>query len=162
MAVVADLTKAPVVHTSSVLERVASGSRVTSTLQCLVVSGNELRREMLAKSAAEAGWETVTCGDAPHAWAVVQRERFELALVDLAGLATRESGFRELTEHVISSQKTLLVICGNEGNPSEEIWARQLGAWLYLPGVSQSSDIQTLCEEARPVAEKLMSGRALV
>jgi hypothetical protein len=47
------------------------------------------------------------------------------------------------------------VICGNEGRPQEEIWARQLGAWLYLPGVVESDDVAMLCGEARQIAEQL-------
>jgi hypothetical protein len=39
----------------------------------------------------------------------------------------------------------------------EEIWARQLGAWMYLPGVNDHSDVAMLCGEARNAAEKLSS-----
>ena len=43
----------------------------------------------------------------------------------------------------------LLVICGSEDNVDEELWARQLGAWLYLPGVCDGDSLTSLCVEAR-------------
>ena len=36
----------------------------------------------------------------------------------------------------------------------EEIWARQLGVWLYLPGVVDDSDLSSLFEEGRAVASR--------
>jgi hypothetical protein len=49
----------------------------------------------------------------------------------------------------------LLVICGRDGDAMQEIWAHQLGAWLYLPGVDISGDLAMLCSQARMVVEKL-------
>ena len=44
----------------------------------------------------------------------------------------------------------LLVICGHEGEVEEEIWARQLGVWLYVPGLSNApaEDLSLLCQQA--------------
>ncbi len=39
-----------------------------------------------------------------------------------------------------------------------EIWSRQLGVWMYLPGVDDESDIAMLCGEARNAVEKLNGG----
>ena len=49
----------------------------------------------------------------------------------------------------------LLIVCGTEGNPLEEIWAWQLGVWLYLAGVDLNCDVESLCSEARQVTNKL-------
>jgi hypothetical protein len=35
------------------------------------------------------------------------------------------------------------------------VWVRQLGAWLYLPGVVDSNNFALLCGEARHIAERL-------
>jgi ActR/RegA family two-component response regulator len=115
---------------------------------------------MLSRAANDAGWDTVVCTGAAKAWNTVQRQRFQMALVDLEFAASQVEAFKELTEHFNSTQGALLMVCGKEGNALEEIWARQLGAWLYLPGVSQESDVRALCEDAVPVVEKL-TGQAL-
>ncbi len=143
---------APVVGVSS---RSASTCDVRqSTVRCLVVSPKVQRLEMLSRAAEAAGWEVVACVAASDGWAVHQRERYELAIVDLDGLDSEAaSELRSLGEGVAASS-ALLMLCGNEGDALEEIWARQQGAWLYLPGVSDASDVSSLCEQARGVVER--------
>ncbi len=109
---------------------------------------------MLNKAARSGGWETVVCPDSEAGWLTLTRQRFQLAMIDMDGVSTTE-GLRQLCEEIAEAKKMLLMLCGNEGNALEEIWARQLGAWLYLPGVSEANDVAALCAEARPVAEKL-------
>jgi hypothetical protein len=124
--------------------------------QCLILSGQSSRREMLNRAAETAGWEPVVCPDAETAREQIGRMFLQLAIVDMVPLAGREPpGYRELTEKLARLGGLLLVICGNEGRPQEEIWARQLGAWLYLPGVVESDDVAMLCGEARQIAEQL-------
>jgi hypothetical protein len=48
-----------------------------------------------------------------------------------------------------------MIVCGNEGRIEEEMWVRQAGAWLYLPGVTESSNFALLCGEARQIAQRL-------
>ncbi len=110
---------------------------------------------MLDKAARTADWETVVCPGSEAGWLALKRQRFQLALVDMDGVQAADD-LRRLCEDIAQSKKTLLMLCGNEGNALEEIWARQLGAWLYLPGVTQGNDLVALCAEARPVAEKLL------
>ena len=129
-------------------------ARITSTFQCLVVSMSGSRRSMLEHAAQDAGWSTVVCGDVRAAWMAIKRQRFHLAVIDLDG-ADAVSELRELSQEVTLTSNSLLMLCGNEGNALEEIWARQLGAWLYLPGVTEGNDVSALCAEAKPVAEKL-------
>lgn len=136
-------------------------TKQTATFQCLVVSAHDTMREMLTRSVNEAGWDAVVCSDAGDARTAVQRDRFQMALVDLQDLTLDETAsFRQLSERIASSPGPLLVLCGNEGDGMEEIWARQLGAWLYLPGVDLDSDLMSLCAEALPVAEKLIGDSA--
>jgi len=42
-----------------------------------------------------------------------------------------------------------VVICGSADSVDEELWARQLGVWLYLPGVTEGDSLTSLCIEAR-------------
>ena len=160
MSLVAQQYRESVASTVSVLKPTVKQDKPTTTIQCLILSASQSRREMLSRAANEAGWDTVVCADATNAWSIVQRQRFEMALIDMEFAASDASAFKELTEHVSVSQKALLMVCGEEGNASEEVWARQLGAWLYLPGVSQESDVRALCKEALPVVEKL-TGKSL-
>ena len=93
--------------------------------------------------------------DAEVARLAASRIRFRLAVVDLQ--RTRGSppaGLRELCEALAAEGTALLVVCGNDGDAVEEIWAHQLGAWLYLPSVEADSDLTMLCEQARTVVEK--------
>lgn len=137
------------------LSQATANRKRTATFQCLVVSPSTSRREMLSQAANEAGWDTVTCAGADRGWTAIQRERFQLALIDMQEPTADESEYRDLAEQISENSKTLLVLCGKEGDASQEIWARQTGAWLYLPGVSQNSDVTALCDQAMPVAEKL-------
>lgn len=140
------LTAAPV--------RTKQARKQLSDFQCLVVSTRSKRRMMLEEAAVEGGWDAIVCDEVQNAWTAVKRQKFGLALVDLDGVESPEE-LKELTEEVAKMKDTLLVLCGNEGEALEEIWARQLGVWLYLPGVTAGSDLISLCEQARPVVEKL-------
>jgi CheY-like chemotaxis protein len=140
--------------TNTATARVKQSAKRLQTFQCLVASANQARREMLSKSATAAGWESLVCSDPLQAWAAMHRETFQMSVVDLQGQAPAVD-FRELCEQLASQRNMLLMICGNEGEATEEIWARQLGTWLYLPGVSIESDLESLCLEGRSIAERL-------
>ena len=128
-------------------------AKAIQTYQCLVVSGNPERAEMIERAAAEGGWRTVICTDAATALTHLSRSFVHLAVVDLEGAASRS--FRPVLEQLTARGGLLLIVCGNEGNLEEEIWVRQLGAWLYLPGVAENSNLALLCGEARQIAERL-------
>jgi hypothetical protein len=86
----------------------------------------------------------------------------QLAVVDLAGPAgVVPEGMPELVEYLAGVSDLLLVVCGHEGRPHEELWVRQLGTWLYLPGLEDVSDLGSLCSEARDLAERLVATQQL-
>jgi hypothetical protein len=125
-------------------------------LHCLVVAEDTSRQEFFQQQAAEAGWEVTVCPDAISANLATNRFRHALVIVDLEGLEAGSAGsLRTLTEQLSDDSQRLLVVCGSEGNPLEEIWARQFGVWLYLAGVDPTCDVTSLCLAARPIAEKL-------
>lgn len=128
--------------------------------QCLVVATRAARRDGLSSAARDGGWVTVSCRDAAEARHCVQTMYLQLAVVDLDGAGgTVPTGFPELVEYLASVSDLLLVVCGHEGRPHEELWVRQLGTWLYLPGLEDGSELATLCGEARELAERMIASR---
>ncbi len=131
-----------------------------SELQCLIVSECLTRREMLMRAANEAGWDAIVCADPQNAIVESRRMVVQLALIDTRGHGGPiPEGFRHLCEHLSGRSRLLLAVCGREGDVQEEIWARQLGAWLYLPGIEDGDDIASLCIEASAIAKRSATPR---
>jgi hypothetical protein len=122
---------------------------------CLVVSTSARRAQLLVRGAHEDHWATIVCNCAEDALRQTVRQRVQLALVDLqsAPLA-RVQALKQLVEQ-LAARRVLLAVCGKSDDPTGEVWSRQLGVWMYLPGVDSQSDIALLCAEARHVLEKL-------
>lgn len=151
----------PSIHSQSAasqseLDPVQRRATRVSLLQCLVVSPSGQRSRWFRRGAEAGGWQAMEFQDAEAARLAASRIRFRLAVVDLGRTDCKPPpGLRELCETLAAEGTALLVICGNDGDAVEEIWAHQLGAWLYLPGVDADSDLKMLCEQARVVVEKL-------
>ncbi|MCA9187395.1 MAG: hypothetical protein R3E01_15670 [Pirellulaceae bacterium] len=125
--------------------------RLTNAVSCLVASTDARRRKTLSRGAGRAGWKCVDCASA-EAFAEAMRQRFQLALMDIVG--PQSQSFREIGKQLARETNTLIVVCGDESQPTDEIWARGLGAWLYLPGLGTIDDLAQLCHEARMVVDK--------
>jgi DNA-binding NtrC family response regulator len=128
-------------------------AKAAGTFSCLIVSPDRRRGEMLERAAAEGGWKTCLCLDPKSAHAHIGRSFVHLAVVDLEGESPQS--LRPLLEQLTRTGGLLVIVCGNEGDLDEEVWVRQLGAWLYLPGVVETSNLALLCGEARQIAERL-------
>ncbi|MGD9645646.1 MAG: hypothetical protein AB7U73_08035 [Pirellulales bacterium] len=137
-------------------QTVRTARRANDRLQCLVLAVDGRRRQELAAAAREAGWLALECDDAPSALMCLQRMLVGLALVDLDQVPGGDrQELRSAVEALAAQSGLLIVLCGQEGAPQEEIWARQLGVWLYLPGVTDGTELAVLCSEAIPLAERL-------
>jgi hypothetical protein len=124
--------------------------------ECLVVATDDQRQRMLFNAARDAGWNACLCANPQLADAQLQRTLFRLGVVDLQGLTPqRRSGFLDIAQRLSRMSQLLLVICGNESLIEEEIWARQQGAWLYLPGVTYGEDLEMVYSEARQLTDRL-------
>jgi ActR/RegA family two-component response regulator len=134
-------------------------SKLVSTYQCLIVSADSKRRDMLERAAMEGGWKTLLCADASTALTMVNRSLVQLAIVDLE--SQRAESLRPVVERFQVSNGLLLIVCGNEGDVEEEVWVRQLGTWLYLPGVVDDGNLSLLCGEARQIAERLSQSKVI-
>jgi hypothetical protein len=125
----------------------------TQVGKCLIVSTDIAKRETISLAATEAGWDTIVCADEASAMKAVLRNRFQMAWIDLDG-SPACSAARELCQAVAALSQVLLVVCGHEHDAEEETWARQLGVWLYLPGLSldHPRELCEVCEQAQWVA----------
>ena len=123
--------------------------------QCMIVSQDTVRCGLLRQAAEDSDWETIVCTDAETAMLVAVRSLLQLAIVDLESAdGQRPRGFDPLLQQLAQTSDVLLIACGNDGNIQEEIWARQLGVWLYLPAVIDLDGMTTMCDEARQIADR--------
>jgi hypothetical protein len=125
---------------------------------CLVVSMAPRRAQWLVRAAHDEQWATIVCNTAEDALRQSVRQRVDLALVDLqSALPAQEKVLRVLVEQLAARNGPLLAVCGKPDDTTGEVWSRQLGVWMYLPGVDSQSDIALLCAEARNILQKLTS-----
>jgi len=136
--------------------RAASSRGAPVALQtCLVVSASARRAQLWVRAAHEQQWETIVCSTADDAVRQAVRHRIELALVDLQSVPRQEEGpLRQLVQRLAAREGPLLAVCGRPNDTTGEVWSRQLGVWMYLPGVDGESDISLLCGEAKNILQK--------
>ena len=124
-------------------------------LKSLVVSGDAGLRGRLGTMSELGGFSACDMpADASDFRSVIDGD-YQLVIVDIARpLGDRVSDTVEIAEEFAGRPGTLLVVCGSDDSVDEELWARQLGAWVYLPGVSGGDALMSLFAEARRVAER--------
>jgi len=152
------MASTPQPATAAQIKQVEKGpSPATGLLRhCLVVAAEADRREALSWAALQGGWKTVPCIDVPTAEDCFRRMFLQLAVVDLqrSRQVPREH-LEKLIESLAQSSNMLLVVCGDEGNLEQEIWARQVGVWMYVPGIEHGSELKTLLSEAHCLAKRM-------
>lgn len=123
---------------------------------CLVVSASARRAQLWVRAAHEEQWATIVCTTADDANRQAVRHRIDLALIDLQSAPVEfEPRLRSFVQQLASRDGPLLAVCGKPDDTTGEVWSRQLGVWMYLPGVDSQSDIALLCGEARNILKKL-------
>ena len=134
---------------------VVRGGRKPGLLKCLVVSGDEELRHRLDTMSELSGWSACeTPADASELRPAVECD-FHLVIADIARpLGERVSDTVEAVEEFAGRSGTLVVVCGSGECVDEELWARQLGAWVYLPGISGGDALMSLFAEAGRVVER--------
>jgi DNA-binding response OmpR family regulator len=127
----------------------------------LVVSTSASRAQLWVRAAHEEYWATVVCTTGDDAIRQSVRQRVDLALIDLqSACAEQVERLRSLVQQLAARPGPLLAVCGKPDDTSGEVWSRQLGVWMYLPGVDGHSDIALLCGEARNILKKLNENAA--
>ena len=136
--------------------------RAPAALQtCLVVSTSARRAQLWVRAAHEEHWATIVCNTADDAMRQSVRQRVELALIDLQSAPReQENVLRTLVQQLAARGGPLLAVCGKPDDTTGEVWSRQLGVWMYLPGVDSQSDIALLCGEARNILQKIAAHAA--
>jgi len=124
-------------------------------MDCLVVSGNGRFRNRLESVADLSGCTSCVSPEDATELADAVNGEFQLVIVDIAHpLGDRVNDTVEVAEEFAGRPGTLLVVCGSEDSLEEELWARQLGAWVYLPGVTSGDALVSLFTEARWLGER--------
>jgi hypothetical protein len=141
--------------------RPPTGRKAPAALQtCLIVSTSARRTQLFVRAAHAEHWATIVCTSADEALRQTVRQRVQLALVDLQSApASGLSPLKQLVEQ-LAARRMLIAVCGRPEDLASEVWSRQLGVWMYLPGIDCESDISLLCAEARGILEKLAAGSA--
>jgi len=119
-------------------------------LQCLVVSWSDKRGELLRSVAENESWQAAVCEDVQEFLRSVFQLDVPLTIVDLPPRGAASYGqLREMATQACSLNRSLLVVCGAGNDRDEEMWARQLGAWAYLPEATDISGLRMVFAEAR-------------
>ena len=149
-------TSVPATLASSDPVRGVTRAAPAALRMCLVVSASPQRSQILLRAAQQEHWATIVCRSADEAARQAVRNRIQLALVDMQSVpAGQERAFRKLIEQLAARDGPLVAVCGKPNDTVGEVWSRQLGVWMYLPGVDSESDIALVCYEARSIVEKL-------
>lgn len=138
------------------------GRKVAAGGACLVISADGLKRMMFGQSAERCGWQQVVCEDTASALEHLESGNVGMVLIDTAstGDASLEAQ-RWLVERLAENKKVLTVVCGRTSDSQEEIWARELGVWMYLPGVAPESEIDPMLLAGREISARMHQRQAV-
>lgn len=135
--------------------RVVARSAPPQLLRCMVVSLSADRRRLIRTAAEAQTWDAIVCRDAGEFLRTAFKRSVPLIVVDLpdaSSLAYCEiKGVVEQAKQITSS---LMLIVGTGTDGSEEVWARQLGAWAYLCEANSLRGFEFLLREARQAVER--------
>lgn len=121
---------------------------------CLVVTGDAALRRRLSAAAELVGWDTAEAGSTAAFAAACKQDR-RLVVVDLASPPEGDrDALNASVKELVSRPDTLLVVCGVADDPSQETWARSLGAFVFVPGIAAGDPLVTVFREARNVSER--------
>jgi hypothetical protein len=128
-------------------------------LRCLVLTWSEGRADLLRSAARNESWQATVNVDTREFLRNVFLLRVPLTFVDLPAIQQQKyTVWQNAAERAKDLSDSLVVICGVGGDSAEEIWARQLGAWAYLPGDNGLAGLELIFGDAR----KAVANQALV
>ncbi|MEI6239781.1 MAG: hypothetical protein WCR51_05300 [Planctomycetia bacterium] len=125
----------------------------------LVLTGHEPLRERLRSVAIGRGGICRAPTSVAAAWRAAGADH-HLVFIDVARpLDGQVDEARAIAETLAMRQGVLLAVCGRPfrsadvpvGGDDEECWARQMGAFVYLPGVGSDAGVAMLIDEAERI-----------
>ena len=123
----------------------------TSRLPCLTVAADPALYAWWARRRQPAGWSVDLATTAFAAAVAYQRKRYRLVFVESSSFVP--GSIDPLREFVAAIRSSWLgVVIGPPQCSEAEIWARQMGAWLYLPGIDDTTDLSVVFAEAARIA----------
>ncbi|MEO0529414.1 MAG: hypothetical protein AAF266_02435 [Planctomycetota bacterium] len=122
---------------------------------CLLLAEDANRRQDLANSAIDGGWEPIVCGSVGEAIRQHKRWATQLAAIDLGEMAAVQKAAYLQFAGTMATRERLLIISDEPTGTEGELWARQAGAWVYLPSPDFQDGVADLFAEARMAAEQL-------
>ena len=125
-------------------------------LTCLILSWNDERTAALQAAAEREAWEVIVSGNATEFLRHIFRFKVPLTLVDLP--SNQQCDYEKLRAAAAKASNlsnSLLVLCGFQEDTAEETWARQLGAWTYLPKVNKPAELDWVFVEARKAVAQI-------
>lgn len=126
----------------------ARSARVAAA-SCLVVTGNAALRSRMQLVADMTDWTVCDTPAEPREIRAAADREYDLVVVDIAHpCGDRVSDTVALAEEFARRPGTLLVVCSGGESVDDELWARQLGVWAYLPDVSRGDALVSLFREA--------------
>lgn len=126
----------------------------------LVHTGQVSLRERLRSIAVSRGCECRVPATVGAAWRALAAE-LRLAFIDVAQpLASDGDEARAVAATLAEQPGVLLVVCGGPGDTppagdpeqDDERWARQLGAFVYLPEAGTDAGLALIVDEARQIS----------
>lgn len=122
--------------------------RIDQLLPSLVLTADEALRERLRRIAEGRGCVCRAPATVAGAWEEVTSGP-RLVFADVADpLDGRHDETRLIAEVLAGWPQAMLVVCGTG---DDERWARELGAFVYLPGVGTSEGVGLIVDEAQRI-----------
>lgn len=130
--------------------------RRTSAGRCLLVSGRQDFLSGMNEAASAAGWDCAWCVRPEDSLRQAFLECYVLGIVDLHPASHRPL-LKDLMRVLSTTSGGLTIAYDRLGDAEAELWARQNGAWLYVPGAADWKDLSLACQEAKRVLKRLES-----
>lgn len=131
-------------------ERPENALALPDLLRCLVLTWSLERGELLRSAAENELWKVTVRLDADEFVRDLFRLQFPLVFADLpVAKVTAYSLMRLAVGRAAGVGSSQIVVCGQQGECAEEVWARSLGVWAYLPGDSGLHGLEHIFSEAR-------------
>ncbi|MEQ8836640.1 MAG: hypothetical protein RID07_07530 [Lacipirellulaceae bacterium] len=123
--------------------------QLQKTHQCLIFASSGERQRFLRASAEAQAWDAIICCDTGEFLRCVFRRRVPLIIIDVPEEDKVSQELRRAAQSAVRSQDSLLVFCGKASTSEDELWARSLGAWSFLPEATSQEGMEFVLQQAR-------------